>query len=200
LDDDEKIKSRRDRESLRVAFKTKQLVMRFCAAQRACAEQECTGSLIAQADRVSIRQAIDEAELNPRLDDIDLEITRDLFHVVVQDRDVQKLMDDLDIPPDRAGLFDILDADGSGGLHVTELVQGLLKVRGEARKSDVVASLLAVRAVQEMIRGVVKDQARILECMRGRNTTIAREGSMHHGTESPDRMTALSGVILSPVG
>jgi len=62
-------------------------------------------------------------------------------------------MDELDIPPgDRASLFDVLDSDGSGGLAVTELVQGLLKVRGEARRSDVIAVLLSVRTMQSMVR------------------------------------------------
>ena len=40
-----------------------------------------------------------------------------------QDRDVQRLMDELDLPPDRANLFEVIDADGSGTLHITELVQ-----------------------------------------------------------------------------
>ena len=46
---------------------------------------------------------------------------------------VQKLMDDLDLPPDRANLFEVIDADGSGTLKLTELVQGLLKIRGVPR-------------------------------------------------------------------
>ena len=33
-------------------------------------------------------------------------------------------MDDLDLPPDRANLFEVIDADGSGTLKLTELVQG----------------------------------------------------------------------------
>merc|ERR1712113_849119 len=81
-----------------------------------------------------------------------MSVSKDLFLFIIQDPEVQSIMDDLDIPPERADLFDILDADGSGDLEVTELVQGLLKVRGEARKSDAVASLLAVRATQDMVR------------------------------------------------
>merc|ERR1719336_1734958 len=84
--------------------------------------------------------------------ELKMPVSKELFLLVIQDSSVQKLMDDLDIPPDRASLFDVLDADGSGGLEVTELIQGLLRVRGEAKKSDVVGSLLAVRAVQGMIR------------------------------------------------
>lgn len=60
-------------------------------------------------------------------------------------------MDDLDLPPDRANLFEVIDADGSGTLKVSELVQGLLKVRGELKKSDVVATSLAIQSLQELI-------------------------------------------------
>ena len=42
---------------------------------------------------------------------------------VIQDHSVQTLMDELDLPPDRANLFEVIDADGSGTLHITELVQ-----------------------------------------------------------------------------
>merc|ERR1719335_213384 len=91
---------------------------------------------------------------HPSDDDLALEITRDLFYIVLGDSEVQKLMDDLDIPSDRARLIDVLDADGSNSLQVVEPVQGLLKVRGEARKSDAVATLLAIRAVQEQMRDI----------------------------------------------
>eukprot|EP00913_Durusdinium_trenchii_P026376 g24749.t1 len=60
-------------------------------------------------------------------------------------------MDDLDLPPDRANLFEVIDADGSGTLRVSELVQGLLKVRGELKKSDVVATTLATQTLQQLI-------------------------------------------------
>lgn len=39
-------------------------------------------------------------------------------------------MDDLELPRDRANLFEIIDADGSGTLQITELLHGLLKIRG----------------------------------------------------------------------
>ena len=76
---------------------------------------------------------------------------------IAQDRHVQRLMDDLDLPPDRANLFEALDADGSGTLHVAELVQGLLKVRGDLKKTDTVATLLATRAVFRMLERLSKD-------------------------------------------
>jgi len=137
---------RRHRESLRVAHLTKQLLKKFCSAQH----------FVYDRDRVKDPSVNDISESLQKSENEDLIqdmlITKDLFLVVVQDPEVQKIMGDLSIPPDRANLFDVLDADGTGDLHVTELVHGLLKVRGDARKSDVVASLLAVRAVQDMLR------------------------------------------------
>lgn len=44
--------------------------------------------------------------------------------MVIQDRRVQGLMDELELPPDRANLFEIIDADGSGTLQLSELVAG----------------------------------------------------------------------------
>ncbi|CAK9037956.1 unnamed protein product [Durusdinium trenchii] len=87
-------------------------------------------------------------------------ITKELFLLVIQDRYAQSLMDDLDLPHDGANLFEIIDADGSGSLGLAELVQGLLKIRGEINKSDTVAALLATKAVQaqlsEMMEAGVK--------------------------------------------
>ncbi|CAE7675227.1 Cacna1c [Symbiodinium necroappetens] len=36
-------------------------------------------------------------------------------------------------------------------MDVTELVQGMLKIRGDVKKSDTVATLLATKALQEMV-------------------------------------------------
>jgi len=67
------------------------------------------------------------------------------------------MMDDLDIPSEREVLFDVFDADGSGTLTMRELVQGLLRVRGDAQRSDVLAASLAVRAVYDMARDIQAD-------------------------------------------
>jgi len=136
----------RDQEALRVAHITKQLLKTFSAAQR----MQENGGLAKCARRSGLGSMLKDFGD----EDIDLEttISKELFLLVVQDRKVQNLMDDLDVPPDRAHLFDIIDADHSGSLELIELVQGLLKVRGEARKSDIIAALLAVHAVQDMLR------------------------------------------------
>lgn len=89
-------------------------------------------------------------------------INKDLFLLVIQDRQVQVLMDDLDLPPDRANLFEIIDADGSGTLQITELVQGLLKIRGEINKSDTVAALLVSQSVQSLVVDMREELGRSL--------------------------------------
>ncbi|CAE7899295.1 unnamed protein product, partial [Symbiodinium necroappetens] len=47
----------------------------------------------------------------------DIAINKELFLIMLQDRGVHSLMDELDIPPERAHLFEIIDADGSGTLQ-----------------------------------------------------------------------------------
>jgi len=123
----------RHRESRRVARKTNLLVHKMCDAQRAWLAEE--------ADLMA------PDEEGPR-DDSTLTVTKELFLLAIQQPEIHALLDELDVPPDRADLFDALDADGSGGLEVFELIQGLLRVRGEARKADIIASRLAIRDVQ----------------------------------------------------
>jgi len=143
-------KKTRDRESLRVAHATKALLKKFCRAVRFFGRHVQDDRMHALKMGKLFRGGIREQDDD--IDDFDMAISKDLFLLVIQDPTVQSLFDQLDIPPDRASLFDVLDADGNGDLEVTELVHGLLKVRGEARKSDVVAALLSVRAVQEQLR------------------------------------------------
>ena len=83
-----------------------------------------------------------------------------IYILIVKMSGVQLLMDELELPPDRATLFEAIDADGSGTLHLGELVQGLLKIRGDLNKSDTVAALLATKALQHML---LKTQMRVHE-------------------------------------
>merc|ERR1719335_6522 len=75
---------------------------------------------------------------------------------MIQDSAACKLLDELDIPrgAERAELFEVLDADGSGTLSAAEFISGLMKVRGEARKSDIIATRLSVSSLQELLRNI----------------------------------------------
>ncbi|CAK9046276.1 Sodium channel protein type 8 subunit alpha (Sodium channel protein type VIII subunit alpha) (Voltage-gated sodium channel subunit alpha Nav1.6) [Durusdinium trenchii] len=138
-----------ERESIRVARLTRELVKKFKMADEARRrdmdndeEEDATMSQTLSAREKSSMTGDDE-EGHPD----EIQISKELFLLVIQDRQVQRLMDDLDLPKDRANLFEALDADSSGTLHLAELAQGLLKVRGELKKTDTVATLLATKAV-----------------------------------------------------
>lgn len=83
---------------------------------------------------------------------LDVRISPEIFCDVLADPKVDRLLDSLDIcVADPMLLFDAFDADGSGSVDVAELLQGLMRMRGTAEKSDIVACLLSVRAVQKRL-------------------------------------------------
>jgi len=175
----------RYKESLRVAHAAKRLLKKFCSAYRAGEEIHKEGTV----GKV-LRQTTDM-----ELEDVHMKVSKELFLLVIQDPEVQRLMDDLDIPPDRASLFDILDADGSGGLEAAELIQGFLRVRGEARKSDVLASVLAVRASQDMLRELKRTQDQLHESVKRILPLILSSTHLENlpsaeGTQAPERLTS----------
>ncbi|CAE7661770.1 Cacna1c [Symbiodinium microadriaticum] len=147
------------RESIRIARTTRELLKKFSSAYHGFHEME---------DSVKHSNTIDWMKTSVFTEEgMDkIAITKELFLLIIQDRGVQKLMDDLDLPPDRANLFEIIDADGSGTLQITELLHGLLKIRGEINKSDAVATLLATRSVQTLITEMKADTNRKLDTLR----------------------------------
>ncbi|OLP87344.1 Voltage-dependent L-type calcium channel subunit alpha-1C [Symbiodinium microadriaticum] len=132
------------RESIRIARTTRELLKKFAQAYRLYQDSD-------EPDRQKFKIDSQNTVAYTDEDINDIAFSKELFLLVIQDRNVQALMDDLDLPPDRANLFEVIDADGSGTMDVTELVQGMLKIRGDVKKSDTVATLLATKALQEMV-------------------------------------------------
>jgi len=98
------------------------------------------------ARRHSIHSAV-ESEIRQL---VTLEIDTELFNEWFRDDRVRIALNDLDIDPgDHASLFDILDGDQSGTLFVNEIIDGLKRLRGEPRRSDIIAIDLKVRSVQD---------------------------------------------------
>merc|ERR1719499_608275 len=85
------------------------------------------------------------------------QVTREMFSDVMLDPEVHALFDDLEVHiTDRGELFDIIDADGNGSVDVSELILGILKLRsGGADKSDMVATILGIRAIQKTAMSLV---------------------------------------------
>jgi len=72
------------------------------------------------------------------------------FVTVMQDSVVNVIFDDLDVVQfNRTGLFEMFDTNGSGSISVVELVETLVKLRGDPQKSDMVAAWVGLRALHE---------------------------------------------------
>jgi hypothetical protein len=69
---------------------------------------------------------------------------------VIRDRQVNKLLDDIDVDAmDREGLFDIADSNKNGRVSLPELLDVFIRMRGELKKSDVLSGWVALHALQE---------------------------------------------------
>jgi len=95
-------------------------------------------------------------------------ITPEMFRKILDTPNVQQVLTELDISiGDNLTLFDSLDVDGSRTLDVSELVNGLMKLRTGAEKNNIVATLLTTRSTQKIVEAlepmVEEDHARILE-------------------------------------
>jgi len=153
-------------ESIRVARLARELLKKFAMAQTLLFQHDPDCREL-YADSKEFRMKMRGATHGMQIKSAgDLLISRDTFTLALRDPEVQHLLDALDISSDRMHLFEILDADDSGDVEASELIRGLLRVRGEAKKSDVVANLLAVRAAQHMIRKVEHLQQEVLDSLR----------------------------------
>jgi hypothetical protein len=86
-------------------------------------------------------------------------LTKQTFQRALQNPDVRKLLSGMDISDtDHVLLFDVLDADGSGNLSVSEIVQGLVQVQAPARALDIVAVRLGMRAMQRQLKEQLAEQ------------------------------------------
>jgi len=100
----------------------------------------------------------DQEHLMARMGDIDLdaiysmEITQQEFKTICEHRGFRDLLTELDISvEDQKDLFDTLDIDRGGTLDINELISGIAKLRGDARRSDIVAVILSVRHVCQLL-------------------------------------------------
>jgi len=78
------------------------------------------------------------------------------------------------VPEDRDYLSDILDPDNGGTINVIELVEGLRRLRGEPRRSDIVTVNLMLRSLQHDIASVHElcEQSKI-QILQSQSTVLA---------------------------
>eukprot|EP00929_Paragymnodinium_shiwhaense_P064367 TRINITY_DN3222_c1_g3_i1.p1 TRINITY_DN3222_c1_g3~~TRINITY_DN3222_c1_g3_i1.p1 ORF type:complete len:859 (-),score=209.02 TRINITY_DN3222_c1_g3_i1:504-3080(-) len=164
-----------DQESLQVGLKLQRLLSKFLNVEDEDADSSsCWNVVLGRAQRllsVDRRRDLKSRQANA---EFDRKITRNVFVEVVRDQEVKSILDDLDIGSgDRADFFDVIDADGSGELDMQELIVGLMKLRGGADKSDVVAALLGVRALQQSLNGYMMEMNDNFNAVRSQQEEVA---------------------------
>jgi len=84
-----------------------------------------------------------------------ISVDRDVIDRVVHDAAAIQALNDLDIDPeDHAHLSDILDPDNGGTIEICELIEGLRRLRGDPRRSDIVCCDLMIRALQKAVSDI----------------------------------------------
>ncbi|CAE7428869.1 unnamed protein product [Symbiodinium sp. KB8] len=93
-------------------------------------------------------------------------VTREEFnHWLSGEKELITTLDDSEIDLScKSDLFDVLDADLSGELEFEEMIDGLLKCRGPASKTDIIAvrlkTALLVKLLTQVLSGIIKDCGR----------------------------------------
>lgn len=101
------------------------------------------------------RTQVDHAIANMEQEE-DPRITRTIFDLWMKDPEMIDMLDELDIGTgDKAQIFDVLDCDRSRELEVEQVVSGLMALRGQTEKCDVVAVLLCLRWMTPLIQDMV---------------------------------------------
>eukprot|EP00408_Alexandrium_pacificum_P065449 CAMPEP_0171172698 /NCGR_PEP_ID=MMETSP0790-20130122/9849_1 /TAXON_ID=2925 /ORGANISM="Alexandrium catenella, Strain OF101" /LENGTH=687 /DNA_ID=CAMNT_0011637555 /DNA_START=19 /DNA_END=2082 /DNA_ORIENTATION=- len=163
------ISAARHKENLRVARKLKLVIQQFTLVQSSASRTQCMAAMNEVEDDMKKHEGlrgyflgfaqqekssgVGDRLLKASLRDGEFKLSRRQFDMILATRIVQSLLDELEIDEtDRKGLFDVLDSDCSGTITIEELISGLMAVRGQARKSDTVATMLAVKSVQKSLR------------------------------------------------
>mmetsp|Transcript_7048 Transcript_7048/g.20795 ORF Transcript_7048/g.20795 Transcript_7048/m.20795 type:complete len:233 (+) Transcript_7048:3-701(+) len=77
---------------------------------------------------------------------------KEQFKLVMEDDQVKDLLNDLDVQAHTAGLFfETFDPNEDGAVSTSEFVDGVLKLRGEPQKHDMIASLVAIKAIGDKV-------------------------------------------------
>merc|ERR1711920_766142 len=84
-----------------------------------------------------------------------LEVNRSVLEEVAQDKEIGKLLDALDIDPqDQKKLGHIADSGHRGCVSISDLVNGLQRLRGIQRRSDTISVELEVQKVHAKIEEI----------------------------------------------
>lgn len=161
---DEKRQQLKYGEHIRAAQTMQQLVMKFCGPRTPSQRATSSRSRSVSPDENGLRgflRSYSKKRTNETPEifrhslytSMNVRVDRDTFEEAVREPAVIALLDKLEIgATNRDKLFDILDADGNGYVAISELIDGLMKLRGPADKGDIVAASLMIRSMQKSQR------------------------------------------------
>eukprot|EP00928_Gymnodinium_smaydae_P038992 TRINITY_DN26748_c0_g2_i2.p1 TRINITY_DN26748_c0_g2~~TRINITY_DN26748_c0_g2_i2.p1 ORF type:complete len:674 (+),score=91.68 TRINITY_DN26748_c0_g2_i2:93-2024(+) len=157
--------------------------------KRLCDEQLWSSSVYTLLSRSFVAANI---ELTSNLEDeegllLTTEFDREIVDKLVEDSEAIVALHDLDIDPDdHRRLSDILDPDHSGTIGILEMIEGLRRLRGQPRRSDIVTVDLMIRALQttaeemsDALNRSCESQKRFFEDMMYATKLVYNNDSMH---------------------
>mmetsp|Transcript_116834 Transcript_116834/g.291618 ORF Transcript_116834/g.291618 Transcript_116834/m.291618 type:complete len:122 (-) Transcript_116834:16-381(-) len=99
-----------------------------------------------------------------------IDIPPEFLESLRKHRKFQELLKDLDISEeDQLDLFETLDVDGGGSIDMEELMVGLSRLRGDARRADIVGVGLILRHVQHNVQ---RFEATVLDALQEQTAKI----------------------------
>lgn len=94
-------------------------------------------------------------------------ITTDEFDAGLQKHDIQQFISALEIDIEQAQqLFFLLDQDTDGLVDIVEFVEGMQKLRGEAKRSDVYMMNVQINSMIKVIDKLFADVEDVLQRVR----------------------------------
>lgn len=125
--------------------------------------------------RHQLEQRLCADEAFKLLKECNINITRDIFQAWLRDPEFVKVLEEADVDiSNKFELFNILDVDLGGELSVHELLTGLMSLRGDVSKGDVIYILLRVRDMMDRLEIM---QQFLEESIQSNNQAVVQRSS-----------------------
>lgn len=133
-----------------------------------------------------------EGRMSDNLDEVaDRPIPEAMFQQFMMDHDVIHALNDLEIDQaDHKYLFDILDNDNTGSILVSQVTDGLERLRGDPRRSDIICVDLMLRSIQQQTDFLVQ---------AAKTNVRSSAGNREKMKENANSLHRIEGLIMSHI-